>query len=445
MGWLDDIKDMGKKYLDATTLGAFGGGTSLGDATDKIFGKGAILGGIGYNSQGDTEKRDRETQAAIDALTGLQTPDYGTMAMKGPDAAADVSFNPAAQQYGQVTQAGPTAFNDISVDPQYKAEQLAQLEALKELRDNGGMNMQDRANLAMIQDEQNAQARGARDATMQRLQATGRGGSGMSLLAQLDADQNAQNQAHLGGLNVAAQAQNRALAAGNSAAGLAGGMQNQEFSQAAAKAQAADAIAKMNAQNLTGMSQWNAGQGNQMGQFNASGDFNAQTANQAKNQHVNDASANAYNQNAIYNTYTIPQAKYGAEANKAGNIANAYMGKAAQTQGDIAQQSQAQGNILSGITKLGSSYMSGSGKGGEEEAMAAAHGGKIPGSAPVRGDSPANDRINLLASPGEVVVPRSLVDAPNDKIGSFVHHAPPVGKQKEAMLAALANMRKQGR
>jgi len=69
----------------------------------------------------------------------------------------------------------------------------------------------------------------------------------------------------------------------------------------------------------------------------------------------------------------------------------------------------------------------------------------VPGRAQYRGDSPRNDNIQLMASPGEVVVPRSMVDEPSGKIGSFVHHAQPVGKQKEAMLAAIKNMRRHGR
>ncbi len=43
--------------------------------------------------------------------------------------------------------------------------------------------------------------------------------------------------------------------------------------------------------------------------------------------------------------------------------------------------------------------------------VGAAHGGVIPGRAPVAGDSPANDLVHALLSPGEAVVPRSIMDA----------------------------------
>ena len=49
-------------------------------------------------------------------------------------------------------------------------------------------------------------------------------------------------------------------------------------------------------------------------------------------------------------------------------------------------------------------------------------GGRVPGRAPVHGDSPRNDRIAIMASPGEVVLPRSIMEHPNapDAAAAFV-------------------------
>jgi hypothetical protein len=44
--------------------------------------------------------------------------------------------------------------------------------------------------------------------------------------------------------------------------------------------------------------------------------------------------------------------------------------------------------------------------------VAFAQGGMVPGSAPVFGDSPINDRVLALLSPGEAVVPRSVMQDP---------------------------------
>jgi hypothetical protein len=64
-------------------------------------------------------------------------------------------------------------------------------------------------------------------------------------------------------------------------------------------------------------------------------------------------------------------------------------------------------------------------------AMLAAHGGPVPGKAPVQGDSYTNDRVHVLLSPGEVVIPRSI---------SMHQNAPEMAK-----LFMENEMRKQGR
>lgn len=54
-------------------------------------------------------------------------------------------------------------------------------------------------------------------------------------------------------------------------------------------------------------------------------------------------------------------------------------------------------------------------------------GGKVPGQAPVKGDSKANDVVPALLSPGEVVIPRSVVQGPNmeEKVLEFLQSLKP--------------------
>lgn len=61
-------------------------------------------------------------------------------------------------------------------------------------------------------------------------------------------------------------------------------------------------------------------------------------------------------------------------------------------------------------------------------------GGSVPGKAKVSGDSPKNDTVSAMLSPGEVVIPRSVLSGPNaaSKAKSFV----------EAVLAKHKGMRK---
>jgi hypothetical protein len=50
---------------------------------------------------------------------------------------------------------------------------------------------------------------------------------------------------------------------------------------------------------------------------------------------------------------------------------------------------------------------------GDLAIMAAARGGQIPGKAPVKGNSPKNDVVPAVLSPGEVVIPRSVMGSAN--------------------------------
>lgn len=52
---------------------------------------------------------------------------------------------------------------------------------------------------------------------------------------------------------------------------------------------------------------------------------------------------------------------------------------------------------------------------------AMAEGGQVPGQAEVEGDSYANDKVPIMASPGEIVLPRSVASDP-DKAKEFVAH-----------------------
>lgn len=93
--------------------------------------------------------------------------------------------------------------------------------------------------------------------------------------------------------------------------------------------------------------------------------------------------------------------------------------------------------------------------GGEAEMpaeMSASEGGKVPGKAPVKGDSYSNDKVHALLSAGEIVLPRSIsqaADAP-EKAREFV--AALIAKEggsrggddsdfKEALKKAISNRR----
>lgn len=75
---------------------------------------------------------------------------------------------------------------------------------------------------------------------------------------------------------------------------------------------------------------------------------------------------------------------------------------------EVDKQSDAQmkGGLLSGAGNALATMATGG-----KKPVAAAHGGVIPGRARVHGDSPENDTVPALLSPGEVVIPRSIAQA----------------------------------
>jgi hypothetical protein len=174
------------------------------------------------------------------------------------------------------------------------------------------MNAADRANLARISNEEAAKEQSQRGAIMQGAQAKGMGGSNLTLMQMLQAQQGAANRQSQRDLDVAGMAQDRALQAGGQASTLAGNMSQQDFNQQAQVAAARDAAAKFNSQQFGQTSQYNVG--NQL---------RADMGNQSKTQGVYDKLATAKMEQERQNKFVSPQAQFQAGATKAGGISNA--------------------------------------------------------------------------------------------------------------------------
>lgn len=105
-----------------------------------------------------------------------------------------------------------------------------------------------------------------------------------------------------------------------------------------------------------------------------------------------------------------------AQGQQAANSANAAtaqpLNMAIQNAGNMGNQ--AQQGYSSSANLFGSLASSGS------KMMGAADGGKIPGDAPVPGDSEENDIVPVMLSPGEIVVPRSYASDPKSA-AAFAH------------------------
>lgn len=107
----------------------------------------------------------------------------------------------------------------------------------------------------------------------------------------------------------------------------------------------------------------------------------------------------------------------------------------AQLQANENQQAAAAGSFNNAAShSIGGQIMSTVGQiGGAVTGAMAAHGGLVNGKAPVPGDSYANDKVHALVSPGEVILPRSVVnseDAP-EKAKAFLQAI--IAKRRETV------------
>lgn len=276
----------------------------------------AILGedpGKGYQQQALQQFQGITPPSAEDLQVQLQKMVY----------AGDIT-----PQMAQTVMQDPSKFNDITSGGAGRSAQLQALSQLQGISTDGGLTAQDKAQLNDIQSQTGAQERGSREAIMQNAQSRGMSGSGMELASQLINQQGSAGNANQAGLDVAAQAQKRALDAITQSGQLGGQVQGQEFSEQAQKASAQDAINKFNAANSQSVVNANtqarnaAQQRNMDTQQNISGQ-NTQIANQQATTNAQ-AKQTAY-QNLMGKANSMA-GQYGNEAQGAQTAQNAQLG-----------------------------------------------------------------------------------------------------------------------
>lgn len=201
----------------ASSAGRSGLGSTVGTAIGTAIGM-AI-------AQGDFEEARRLQAQAMRELQALT-----------PDQLAKVR-----------AEVGESAFRNMTEPPEGRAAQLRALQRMEAMV--GGETPEDAAAYARAQAEAAQVERGLRMAAMQRLAQRGAGAtSGLALAAQQEAAQQATQLAATRGLEQAAEARRRALAALSGTAQLAGQLRGADYERAARAAEAQDVINRFNAQ-----------------------------------------------------------------------------------------------------------------------------------------------------------------------------------------------------
>lgn len=144
-------------------------------------------------------------------------------------------------------QLGPSAFEKIKTNATLQSAQMDALGRLAQISDEGGLTLSDRAAMNQIMGELAQRDAASRAATREEMQARGTLGAGAELASRLAGQQQTAQLASQRGMDIAGQAQQRALDAIMQRGALAGDIRGQEFNEQSAIAQAKDAINRYNA------------------------------------------------------------------------------------------------------------------------------------------------------------------------------------------------------
>lgn len=291
---------------------------------------GGVVGGIAgaMTAQNQLDASNQARQQALQQWTGLTAPDVAAqqLNLQGYNSAGNL-----VNQNEQAQQLGPSAMTNVSVDPRLLQSQMA---ALQQLSTTGQMGMTPAEQAALTQAQNNAasQAQAKNAQIMNQFAATGMGGSGAQLAAQLNNSQASAQQLANNSNQVAQNAQQNALQAIAQSGNLAGNISGQQFGQQAAIAQAKDYINQFNLQNSQNVSNTNTGLANQATQYNLANaqnlaNQNTQLSNQQQQynkqllqQQFNNQAALAAGRSGQY------QGIAQAQQQQAGNTANQYAG-----------------------------------------------------------------------------------------------------------------------
>lgn len=223
---------------------------------------------------------------------------------------------------------------NIQTDPALRDAQMAALSQLGDISE-GGLTLQDKADLADIQGEVARQDAARQGAIMQNMAERGLGGAGMELAQRLQAQSAGADRAASDARNVAAQAQQRALDAIMRRGSLGGEMRAQQFGEDAAKARAQDAMNMYN----TGM--LNEAQRNKQQIANQNTDLGNQQAMQA----------NQIAQQNYENELSKLGGQSGLASKRAGVTSNRGMREASSIGSAASGASQILGSLFSGNNK----------------------------------------------------------------------------------------------
>ena len=392
----------------------------------------------------NTNAGSAEMQQAIAALQAVGVPNAAQLTL--PELQKYVAAGVLSPQQYQAISADPQAYQQAwqqASDMSGKNAQSAALQQLGNIVQSGGSTSINQANLLNNVQQTNQAMQAARQGISENAQERGVAGGGLEYINKLMNEQSNANTANTGAVNAAANNAQLALQALSGQGQLGGQMQGASDARAQAQAQAAQQIAEYNSQLQSAANQYNTQNANQ-----------AQQMNLANAQQIGNANTGNANMRTQYNAQ-VPQQIFSDQMQKAGAVSGGLQGLAGLKQQQAGQQNAFIGNLIGAGATMGGDYMAGSSTGnspksinnygsdvnssaykrnsdmmnpynqpyahgGEVEHME--EGGNVPGEPNVPGDSAQNDTVPAMLSPHEIVLPRTVTQAPNapDAAAQFV-------------------------
>lgn len=306
-----------------------------GAASGAVAGPwGAVIGGAaGYlmgsddNSQSYYDQMLKEAQnIPLPILKEYYPEVYKVVASINPELETSVNL-------------GSSKLEAISQDPRLKQAQMSALTKLMDISENNGEDAQFKSQINKLQNTVNSNLKGNSDAITQNMATRGMSGGMSELVSKQLAAQNASNQQSQMGLDIQAQAQQRALQALMNQSSMANQMDQTGFNQQATVANAQDAISKFNAQNQQNVLSRNTATKNNSQQWNAQ-----------NQQNVSNQNVGASNQAQLYNL-GLAQQQYDNELKKKGLVNQGYQSMANSASQQAQQQNQLVGNISSAVAQ----------------------------------------------------------------------------------------------
>ena len=383
---------------------------------------------------GKTGKASGALKQAMEEIAAVRTPTV-----------EDLQF-----EIQKLTQAGvlsPEEAKTYLQDPNALLSQIipqtgteAQVEAIGSMLEaarQGGLDPRSEAKLAEIIQQLNTQERGANSAVVQRQAERGALTGGETMAAQLMNNQSAAANANQLGLGTAAEAYNQMLNELTSAGSMGNALQGQQNQQANTVAAATNAINQFNTTQQQNQENYNVGNRNTAQAYNLENQQNISNQNvQNANQHA--AQQSQLSQQVFNNEMQKAAAKAGIGINQANNY-NTQGGQEAALIGGLAGTA---GEVVTGMSPAPAKKYAGG------EIRKYLDGGVVDGEAQVPGDSPANDTVPAMLSPGEIVLPRSVAQNPQpDKVMSFLNRIRKPKAHPEDIanvFHALGQMREEG-